>query len=620
VSKQLHQVDGLGTVGYVSPVDRRGFEIDPKAWTGMNSVRMDSGGVEPAWGYKRQALDLPADAHSMDYVSNRDQSENFYIVGCDAAILAIYNDTGVLTSKEITRTDPLDDQVIVPYTGSYAGGDTWVTALKDGHLVLTNGKDAPQMVLRNNFAGLEAEEMPGFTTVPSIPGLQPYTTCKTIIAFKSFLVAGNIGFLNADNQPNMIAWSDAADNGSLPSGWDYSDENTISGNSTMPSDFGAVIALEEQRGDLMVYCERGCYRMQYTGDSFIFRIAEAFDTVGALNPRATCSNRGLNIVVSRTDIMLSDGQAPQSIADGLVRKELFGALSQTNDHMVQVVEYPAKSEVLVICPGKQDSLWMGTVLAWSWITNTWSKRNGLLMRCLANVPQLVSTVDPLQWHAQQTYDEIYRWGHDITDGTTLPPAAEQINPVTDVIDSTPDEQDPDQYDILAADVTYGTILADEGVLYMFGIATYAKADFPEDQEEGAETNIYQFDWFQYSYGLSPTANRTPYIERRGINVSNDETVQMVTAVYPRMEGAGPIEIRVGAVDYIGGAVGDIRWDPAVVFNPETDYRITCRVAGRRHAIRFDAVSKVDQNGEPNYAYSNFRLAGYDLEFSHVGRR
>ena len=93
--------------------------------------------------------------------------------------------------------------------------------------------------------------------------------------------------------------------------------------------------MEELRDELMIYCERGAYRMQWVGGQYVFRIVAAFDTVGALNPRATCSNKGMNIIVSNTDILRSDGQYPVSIANGTVRRELFDQISPQNAHKVQ---------------------------------------------------------------------------------------------------------------------------------------------------------------------------------------------------------------------------------------------------------------------------------------------
>lgn len=616
---QLHTVEQAGAVGYVSPSDKRGFEVSPQAWTGMNSVRMDEGGVEPAWGYLPDPLVLPDDSHSLDYMSNRAQDENAYIVGSNAAIYAVNVAVGgeILESRNIGLV----------YTGDYDNGEVWVTTEKDGHLVMTNGKDKPQMVLRDEIASLAAVDLSGFATPPVVVGQPAYETCKTIIAFNGFLVAGNIKFADADDHPDMIAWSVQSDTGYLPASWDYTADGTLAGNSSMPSNYGAIIALEELRGDLMIYCERGAYRMQFTGGQYVFRISSAFDTVGSINPRATCSNKGNNVIVSRTDVLRSDGQYPVSIANGTVRHELFDQVSPLNAHKIQVIEYPERSEIIILCPDKQDDLWSGKVLAWNWSTETWSIRHGLLNRCMNNLPKLISAIDPNNPIANKPYDGVYRWGEGITDGVTEPPIEEQFDDVTDTIPSTPGSDtilpeyanDLDNYDLMG-DITYGTLLADEGALYLFGIATQAQASFPTEQVEGAPTNLFQFDWLQHSYQYNPLLHEHPFVERRGINLVNDESVQIALAIYPRIEGTGKVKVFIGVVDYIGGHATDIRWDPPVIFDPAIDYRVTCRAAGRRHAIRFEAVEKLDRDGNPLNTYENFRLTGYDIEFRQTGRR
>jgi len=355
----------------------------------------------------------------------------------------------------------------------------------------------------------------------------------------------------------------------------------------------------------------------------------------------------------------------------------------------------------------------------------------MLMRCLANVPKLVSSIDPENHLANSTYDEIYRWGKGIVDGTTLPPVDETLQtipaeqfvadylyvkasqlssphagwiihskikssryslmihhldyngadrsadlaklavgctitvtpfadttvwtvdvierhddwvyveasppgfityagyykdtftfdiPATDKIVSLPSGEDVEleQYDLINA--TFGTLLADEGVLYMYGIGTIPNDEHPEVPEMSAENSLWQFDSGMLIYPYAPSKDKAPYIERRGINLTNDESMQIVTAVYPKMEGVGDVMVHVGAVDHIGGPVTAIRWDKAVKFNPEKDYRVTVRVAGRRHAIKFSAVAAPSAEGLIQNRFQNFRLAGYDIEFSQVGRR
>ena len=716
--RELHVVDNAGSVGFVSPSDRRGFELHPQAWTGMNSVRTDEGGIEPAWGYAGTGIPLLDNANSLDYMSNSTSDENWYVVGSDATIDIHYveTDTGVYTARNIGSG----------YFGTYATGDVWVTAVKDGHLVMTNGIDRPQMILQAERAAVVAAELTGFAAAPSL-GQDNYVACKTIIAFRGFLVAGNITFANDGRKPQMVAWSDRTDTGTLPDSWDYADPATLAGNVTLPADYGDIVALQEIRDELMIYCERGAYRMQWVGGQYVFRIVAAYDTVGCINPRALCSNKGTNILVTFTDIVRTDGQYPVSIANGTVRKELFDQLAPGNSHKIQVIEYPKKSEIVIICPDKQDDLWCGKQLVWNWSTETWMVRHGLLMRCMANVPKLVSAIDPENIEANSSYDEIWRSAQvpPITDGTTEPPEDEQLQLVSaiqfvaeyqyvrekgetrdgrivhekinsslyvmkisktdytgtdrsadlanldvgstisasppnetlvwtiDVIEDmgtwvyvqvsppetsqyaswlgdftfdippaweipvNPIDQAQDNY--AAVTSTYGTQLADEGVLYMFGIATAPEEFFPTIAAAENASSLWEFDPLQNSYALNADLWLAPYVERRGINLTNDETVQIITALYPKMEGSGAVDVYIGAVDYIGGQPADIRWDPPIRFTPEGMYRVTCRVAGRRHAVRFQAV-KNESVEEGVNTYASFRLTGYDIQYNQTGRR
>lgn len=610
-------VDQAGSVGFVSPSDRRGFELNPQAWTDMNAVRMDEGGVEPGWGYA-QFLNVPLtdDAHSLDYMSNTLSDKNFYVVGKDESIEIYYVsvDTGVYTQKKIGPASGI-------YNGVYDSGDVWTTCHKDGHMVMTNGRDRPQMILQTVLGYDDAEAVPlaGFDTPPSL-GQDNYIACKTIIAFRGFLVAGGMTF-SSSHAPQMVAWSDRTDTGTLPNSWDYADPATLAGNVTLPADYGDVIALKELRDELMIYCERGAYRMQWVGGQYVFRIVPAYDVVGAINPRSVCTVKGSHIIVTYSDIVRTDGQYPESIANGTVRKELFDQLSPDNHHKIQLIAYPKKSEVLIICPDKQDDKWCGKVLVWNWTTGVWAVRHGLLMRCMANMPKLISAIDPENKAANVSYDEFWRSTQDppITDGTTEPPPGEQLPDGGDNIDDLPQNQPIDNYSQMAE--TYGTLLADEGTLYMFGIATKPEEYYPSQALEN-ENSLWQFDALQLQYHYTSDLWKAPFVERRGINLTNDETVQVITAIYPKMEGPGRVLVYVGAVDFIGGQPADIRWDPAILFDPTISYRITCRTAGRRHAIKFEAIRSgaVDDQGNELNIYTPFRLTGYDIEYAQSGRR
>ena len=96
-----------------------------------------------------------------------------------------------------------------------------------------------------------------------------------------------------------------------------------------------------------------------------------------------------------------------------------------------------------------------------------------------------------------------------------------------------------------------------------------------------------------------------YLEKQQIDLTGDPNTAVILGVYPKIGGSYPINIYVG---HHNNSNDDPHWHGPYTFDPTVDYKINCRVRGRRHALKFEAI------GAPT------RLFGYDIEYEPSGRR
>ena len=94
-------------------------------------------------------------------------------------------------------------------------------------------------------------------------------------------------------------------------------------------------------------------------------------------------------------------------------------------------------------------------------------------------------------------------------------------------------------------------------------------------------------------------------ERANIDLTGGANVAVILGVYPRSDSVNPFNVYVGFHDSLGSA---IQWSGPYEFDPRTDHKISCRVRGRMHALRYEAI------GHP------FRVFGHEIEYEVSGER
>ena len=85
---------------------------------------------------------------------------------------------------------------------------------------------------------------------------------------------------------------------------------------------------------------------------------------------------------------------------------------------------------------------------------------------------------------------------------------------------------------------------------------------------------------------------TSYIERTGLDLNNPQSVKFVSAVYPQIDVTGDNTVNV----YVGRQMAPedaVTWEGPILFNPNTQSKVSCRVSGKYFGIKVESTSDID---------------------------
>ncbi len=513
----LFRVNKAGAVGFIDQRDLRPHELPPEGWSSVSNARMLNGSaisVSP-W---TQIADLGAGtAHALDFL-NSDSGPSHLYVYLDDKIQSVDNN-GFVTdvSKVGLVSEAWPKQV-------------WITDQLNGIPISTNNRDAPQCFY--NPSG----PVTNLTLSQDFPNWQSAVTAKIVVAYKNFIVALNI--VDTDAFPNMVWWSDAAEDGKMPASWDYTDPQNLSGRTTLGAEAGAILGAAVLRDSLFIYTEYSTYRMDFIGGQFIMRFTRVFQNSGIFGPRCVAKYGESHFVITKSDIIIHDGQQMTSVGDMKVRNRFFEGISDADFNKVWVSTYLRFSEVWVGVPNSSDDTF-NVCVPWQSDESVWSVRALPDSRYMKELPILEASAFDDSWNGG--INESWTDGPD-----NIWNAGGSVGDMQPVVTST------------------------DNFLYVI--------------DAGMQTD-------------------DTVIQREGINLTGDDTTEMLRTVYPRIRGQEAIQVRVGSRDVVEGVT---QWDDYMSFTPQVDYKINVRSNGRRHAIEFKG--------------KNFDLEGYDMEFVVRGRR
>lgn len=421
------------------------------------------------------------------------------------------------THTDITRT----------VGGDYAATNDrlWNGGILGGIAVITDGVTVPQYWATASLG----------TPLAALPNWPATALCRVIRPFKNFLIALNIT-KSGTMYPHMVKWSHPADPGTIPISWDETDPTKDAGERNLEdSQYGSIVGGLSLRDLFMIYKERSVWAAQLIGGQFIFRYLQMFESIGLLNEKCvTAYGKGgaKHFLATGDDILVHNGQEPQSILEKRWHKFLNANINSNRFRRCYVIENPAEHEVWFCFP-EVGADWPTLAMVWNSVENTIAVRElngGIPHIALGPIPGA---------NAGGIWDaDTNTWDSDT---------------------SLWDEQ---------------TFFGQKARLLQSN-RNVSKLQLLDDTE--------LFD------GLAPTA----YLERQALAVIGQDRQgnpkmdftqrRLVKRIWPKITG-GPVNIRLGMQEQLNGP---ITWYGPKTFNPNTQKYLDFTANGRLPAIRFE---------------------------------
>lgn len=328
-------------------------ELPPTGWTDGLNVRFLEGRVEQALGWAPVYGTTTVVPLHTRYVRNA-AGQRYWLYCGAGKVYAAWNNAGVVTHTDLTRSSGGD------YTGSVNG---WTSTVLSGIPILSPGNetDPPQQWNLNPANRL--------TALSSWPAS---TYCKTVRAYRNFLVALNIT-KGSTRYPYMVKWSHPADVGAVPASWDETDPTKDAGEVDLAAGGDEIVDGLALRDSFLIYKQRSIWRMDYTGGAAVFRFQQVLGSSGALNRNCIVEVDGVHVVLTRDDLIVHDGQAPKSLLDNVARRKLFNDIDSANLGACFVTHNPYFREILVCYPEAGQSI-PSRALVWNYANRTASFR------------------------------------------------------------------------------------------------------------------------------------------------------------------------------------------------------------------------------------------------------
>lgn len=386
-------ISSTGQIGLNKDLSQH--ELPPNAWTDAKNIRFLDGYAGQMGGHI-EALASPAYVPQHVLACNAG-GYRCWIYATAGKVFAAYNNAGTATHVDITH--------LTPRSGA---PNAWTSTLLSGVPVLNAGDTRAPMAWDLNFS----HKMVDLTNWPAA------TSCKSIRAFKNFLVAFNVT-KSGTSYPYMVKWSHPADPGSLPSSWDPADATKLAGEVDLADGYDPIVDALPLRDSMLIYKENSIWRMDYIGGVSVFKFSKVLGKSGAMNLNCIGDIDGFHVVLTNDDVILHDGQSCSSILDKQTRRWLFDNIDTGNYSMCFVYVNPYYNEVSICFPTTGATA-CNTSLVYNYADKTVSVRDLPSVTHAANGPVDSSTTasswasDSAAWDSDSSI-----WNNDAYFAQTL---------------------------------------------------------------------------------------------------------------------------------------------------------------------------------------------------------
>ena len=377
------------------------------------------------------------------------------------------------------------------------------------------------------------------------------TYCRSMRGFRSFLVALNIKQAGV-NFPRVVKWSTEAATQATPLSWNETTSTVDAGEYELADTKGDIMDGMQLRDSFMIYKEDATYSMTYVGTPFIFAFRQLSPTIGAMSTNCVAEFDGGHAIFGKGNFYVNDGQRLKPVLPQRLRDYVFTSIDGAQTSKCFVAADYGRTEIL-FCFTADGA---GTVepnkaVVWNYITNTFT---------IKDIPDV----------AHMGYGNV---GDPVLPSTWA-----------------------------SATVSWATITGPWTMSYSLQDKVLLFAD-------PTNTKLYR----DRSGNKKNTVLMTSYVERTGLSLNAqgqpDHTgVKRISAIYPKMSINGSNSINV----YLGTSMsteGDYDWKSPVLFDPDTQSKVSVRGTGKFYAVRFESTSDMD-----------WELDGYALDVDNAGTR
>ena len=380
---RIAELSGLDEVGLVT--DLPPWQIPVNAASDIQNVRFNDGAAEAIYQHRS----ILSDTFAIDGLTAYQSGKGF------GRQIIWANSNGDL---KIYGTD--DGAVYTVYTGATPitwSGNTqkwsWHTSVDMAfachadqyplYLVEPEGRWYGTPVA-NNFALLPWDDTPQTWADVDKTAVGLRSLANQLIAFNTIE--------SGVNYSARIRWSEPYLPGDVPRTWDEGDTSSICGYYDISDTEGPIWDLLSLKTSAFVYKADGVWRMFKTGGDDIYGFEAAFPNMRALISDCVCNlGDGRHLVVTPDDVLVHNGVDVSSVATGLIRSRLFGALNGAALVQVQAEYLPLREEAWITFP---EGSTVDTALIWNKVTGSWSERQIPSIRQLARMrPESVTTRD-----------------------------------------------------------------------------------------------------------------------------------------------------------------------------------------------------------------------------------
>lgn len=172
-----------------------------------------------------------------------------------------------------------------------------------------------------------------------------------------------------------VQWSAQAAPGSWPSTWTPAATNEA-GSVEVSGARGRLVDGGQLAEDFVLYAENSTHLLTYVGGQTVMALRTISTQAGAIGRNCLADIGPAHFVVTDSDVVLMDANGPKSIADGVVRRHLFGpqgAIARGRAGWVHVIPHYPRKEVWVCYPA-DDVPHCDRAMVWSMATGKWGER------------------------------------------------------------------------------------------------------------------------------------------------------------------------------------------------------------------------------------------------------